>query len=129
MIGNERQFARAQQSIPGGVNSPVRAYGSVGGTPRSGRGAGGDVTDVEGREYVDLVIVGARAPRARAPAVVEAVHRAAAGRGLSFGFTHRGPTEIAELVKVRASSARDGGRGGQAAIEKLASCRPEPKRR
>src|SRR5690606_53345 len=51
---NEAAFARAQAALPGGVNSPVRAYGSVGGTPRflvSAQGA--YVTDVAGRQYVD----------------------------------------------------------------------------
>ncbi len=55
-MGNEQQFTRAKLSIPGGVNSPVRAFGSVGGTPRfmiSARGA--YITDADGREYVDLV--------------------------------------------------------------------------
>ncbi len=55
-ITSEELFDRAQGVVPGGVNSPVRAFGSVGGAPRflaSARGA--YVTDVDGREYVDLV--------------------------------------------------------------------------
>src|SRR5690606_4525500 len=56
MDRNDELFASARNVIPGGVNSPVRAYGSVGGTPRflaSAKGA--SVTDADGREYVDLV--------------------------------------------------------------------------
>jgi glutamate-1-semialdehyde 2,1-aminomutase len=106
VVGNERQFARAQQSIPGGVNSPVRAFGSVGGTPRflvSARGA--YVTDVEGREYVDLVSSWGPAILGHAhPQVVQAVQDAAA-RGLSFGASTPGETELAELVKERVSSS------------------------
>ena len=53
---NAELFARAQAAIPGGVNSPVRAFRSVGGTPRFLVSAHGPyVTDAEGREYVDLV--------------------------------------------------------------------------
>lgn len=73
-------FDRARTVIPGGVNSPVRAYGSVGGTPRfmaSARGA--YVTDAGGREYVDLVASWGPALLGHAaPEVVEAVRDAAA---------------------------------------------------
>ncbi len=65
---NDDLFSAARAVIPGGVNSPVRAYGSVGGTPRflaSAKGA--TVTDAAGREYVDLVASWAPLPRARAP--------------------------------------------------------------
>lgn len=101
-VGNEAAFARAKAAIPGGVNSPVRAYGSVGGTPRflvSARGA--TVTDVEGREYIDLVSSWGPALLGHAhPAVVEAVQQAAS-RGLSFGASTPGETELAELVRSR----------------------------
>ncbi|NEM92457.1 glutamate-1-semialdehyde 2,1-aminomutase [Galbitalea soli] len=121
MIGNDRQFARARQSIPGGVNSPVRAYGSVGGTPRflvSAKGA--FVTDVEGREYVDLVSSWGPAILGHAhPAVVTAVQQAAA-RGLSFGASTPGETELAELVRERVSVAgRREGEQSRAPIEKI----------
>jgi glutamate-1-semialdehyde 2,1-aminomutase len=121
VIGNDRQFARAQQSIPGGVNSPVRAYGSVGGTPRflvSARGA--YVTDVEGRDYVDLVSSWGPAILGHAhPVVVDAVQQAAA-RGLSFGASTPGETELAELVRERVSTpARRDGDAGAAPIEKI----------
>ena len=53
---SESLFARAREVTPGGVNSPVRAFGAVGGTPRfMVRGSGPYLTDVDGREYVDLV--------------------------------------------------------------------------
>ncbi|ARC55576.1 Glutamate-1-semialdehyde 2,1-aminomutase [Frondihabitans sp. 762G35] len=101
---NDRAFARAKVSIPGGVNSPVRAYGSVGGTPRFLVGAkGAYVTDAEGREYVDLVASWGPAILGHAhPAVVQAVQEAAA-RGLTFGASTPGETELAELVRERVS--------------------------
>jgi glutamate-1-semialdehyde 2,1-aminomutase len=119
--GNDRQFARAQQSIPGGVNSPVRAYGSVGGVPRflvSARGA--YVTDVDGREYVDLVSSWGPAILGHAhPEVVSAV-QAAAARGLSFGASTPGETELAELVRERVSNpGRTDDEALQAPIEKI----------
>ncbi len=113
-VTNDSEFARAKRSIPGGVNSPVRAYGSVGGTPRflvSARGA--YVTDADGREYVDLVSSWGPAILGHAhPAVIAAVQDAAA-RGLSFGATTPGETELAELVRERVSV------GEQRPIEKL----------
>ncbi|WP_449281165.1 glutamate-1-semialdehyde 2,1-aminomutase [Leucobacter sp.] len=94
--------ARAARVIPGGVNSPVRAYGSVGGTPRflvSGRGA--CVTDVDGNEYVDLVASWGPALLGHAhPAVVEAVQEAAA-RGLGFGASVPEEAELAEEIIAR----------------------------
>ena len=103
---NAAQFARAKRSIPGGVNSPVRAFASVGGDPRflvSAKGA--YVRDVEGREYVDLVGSWGPAILGHAhPAVVDAVQQAAA-RGMSFGATTPGETELAELIADRYSTA------------------------
>jgi glutamate-1-semialdehyde 2,1-aminomutase len=102
MTTSEELFERARASVPGGVNSPVRAFGSVGGAPRflaSARGA--YVTDVEGREYVDLVGSWGPALLGHAhPEVVEAV-REAAGRGLSFGAPTLGEVELAEAVRAR----------------------------
>ncbi|KQS17472.1 glutamate-1-semialdehyde 2,1-aminomutase [Frigoribacterium sp. Leaf186] len=99
---NDTYFARAKRSIPGGVNSPVRAYGSVGGTPRFLVGAkGAYVTDAEGREYVDLVASWGPAILGHThPEVLEAVQQAAA-RGLSFGASTPAETELAELVRER----------------------------
>lgn len=99
---NDGAFERAQRVLPGGVSSPVRAYGSVGGTPRliaSARGA--YVTDVEGREYVDLVASWGPALLGHAhPAVVTAVQEAAA-RGLSFGAPTLAEAELADAVIAR----------------------------
>ena len=93
---------RAARVIPGGVNSPVRAFGSVGGTPRflvSGRGA--TVTDADGAEYVDLVASWGPALLGHAhPAVVEAVREAAA-RGLGFGASVPEEAELAEEIIAR----------------------------
>jgi glutamate-1-semialdehyde 2,1-aminomutase len=111
---NAEAVARARAVLPGGVDSPVRAFGSVGGLPRtiaSARGA--YVTDVDGIEYVDLVGSWGPALLGHAhPEVVEAV-RAAAGRGLSFGAPTEGETELAELVidRINASADSAGERG------------------
>ncbi len=92
-------FRRARRLIPGGVNSPVRAFGSVGGTPpfiASGKGA--YVTDVDGNRYVDYV--GSWGPLILGhadPGVVRAVKKAASA-GTSFGAPTEGEVEIAELV-------------------------------
>ncbi|WP_127791986.1 glutamate-1-semialdehyde 2,1-aminomutase [Agromyces sp. LHK192] len=99
---NADLFARAQAAIPGGVNSPVRAFRSVGGTPRFLVSAHGPyVVDAEGREYVDLVAGWGPAILGHADArVIEAVTDAAA-RGLSFGASTPAETELAELVEQR----------------------------
>lgn len=104
---NAQEFARAQGAMPGGVNSPVRAFGSVHETPRFFLSAAGPyVTDVEGREYVDLVGSWGPAILGHAhPAVVKAVQDAAA-HGLGFGASTPGETELAELIAARVT--RDG---------------------
>ncbi|HET7309929.1 MAG TPA: glutamate-1-semialdehyde 2,1-aminomutase [Mycobacteriales bacterium] len=95
-------FARALGVTPGGVNSPVRAFGGVGGTPRFiARASGPYLYDVDGNEYVDLVcswgptIVGHAHPY-----VVDAVRRAAE-QGLSFGAPGAGEVELAEEIVAR----------------------------
>jgi len=90
MSRNEALFARAQQVIPAGVNSPVRAFRAVGGQPRFiERGAGAYVWDADGKRYIDYVLSWGPLIAGHAhPEVVEAV-RTAAGHGLSFGA----PTE------------------------------------
>ncbi|AXH34232.1 glutamate-1-semialdehyde 2,1-aminomutase [Humibacter sp. BT305] len=99
---NQAEFERAQRSIPGGVNSPVRAYRSVGGTPRFLVSARGPyVTDAEGREYVDLVASWGPAILGHAHPEVVAAVQAAAARGLSFGATTPAESELAELVRAR----------------------------
>jgi glutamate-1-semialdehyde 2,1-aminomutase len=119
MGANENFFTRAKLSIPGGVNSPVRAYGSVGGTPRFLVSANGAfVTDAEGREYVDLVNSWGPAILGHAhPSVVKAVQDAAA-RGLSFGASTPGETELAELIRERVTVAQPDG-STQRGVEKL----------
>jgi glutamate-1-semialdehyde 2,1-aminomutase len=95
-------FERAGKVIPGGVNSPVRAFGAVGGTPRFfARGEGPYLVDVDGNRYVDMVcswgplIAGHAHPR-----VVEAV-QAATARGTSFGAPTEAEIELAEEVARR----------------------------
>ncbi|MGW4767869.1 glutamate-1-semialdehyde 2,1-aminomutase [Nocardia sp. NPDC004278] len=95
-------FDRAASVIPGGVNSPVRAFKSVGGTPRFIASANGyTLIDVDGNEYVDLVCSWGPMILGHAhPAVVEAVQRAAVG-GLSFGAPTEAEIELAELIAER----------------------------
>ena len=95
-------FARAQAVTPGGVNSPVRAFGAVGGTPRfMVRGAGPYLYDADGTSYVDLVCSWGPTILGHAhPAVVDAVQRAAS-QGLSFGTPSPGEVELAEEIVRR----------------------------
>jgi glutamate-1-semialdehyde 2,1-aminomutase len=95
-------FARGQAIIPGGVNSPVRAFRAVGGTPRfMVEGSGPWITDADGRRYVDLVSSWGPMLLGHAhPAVVEAV-TAAARRGLSFGAPTEGELDLAEEIRDR----------------------------
>ncbi len=96
---NEELFARAQRTIPGGVNSPVRAFRSVGGTPRFLKKAlGARVWDADGKEYLDYVGSWGPAILGHAdPVVVEAV-RTAALDGLSFGAPTEREIEMAERL-------------------------------
>lgn len=103
MTRNDDLFARAREVIPGGVDSPVRAYGSVGGTPRFFVSAAGPyVTDADGREYVDLIASWGPALLGHAHPEVVAAVVAAAGRGLSFGAPTPAETDLAELIRSRA---------------------------
>ena len=99
MSKNESLFVRSQKSIPGGVNSPVRAFRAVEGTPRFiVRGEGSRIWDADGREYLDYV--GSWGPLVLGhaePDVVAAV-REAAGRGLSFGAPIEAEVEMAEAL-------------------------------
>ncbi|WP_031467445.1 glutamate-1-semialdehyde 2,1-aminomutase [Sciscionella sediminilitoris] len=90
-------FARAEAATPGGVNSPVRAFHSVGGTPRfMVSGSGPYVTDVDGNRYVDLVSSWGPMILGHAhPSVIEAV-RETASHGLSFGTPSEGEVDLAE---------------------------------
>ena len=98
-LSNEELFARAQKTIPGGVNSPVRAFRSVGGTPRFiAEGSGAYVRDVDGVRYCDYV--GSWGPLILGhahPEVVRVVQEAAL-RGISFGAPTAGEVELAELL-------------------------------
>jgi glutamate-1-semialdehyde 2,1-aminomutase len=95
-------FARAEVVTPGGVNSPVRAFGSVGGTPRfMVSGHGPYLVDADGREYVDLVCSWGPLLLGHAhPDVVEAV-QAAVARGTSFGTPTEGEVALAEEIVAR----------------------------
>ncbi|MBR1866445.1 MAG: glutamate-1-semialdehyde 2,1-aminomutase [Lachnospiraceae bacterium] len=96
---SQELFDRACQCMPGGVNSPVRAFGSVGMTPRFIKSASGDrIRDVEGKEYIDYI--GSWGPMILGhghPAVLEAVEKAARD-GLSFGAATQREVEMAELI-------------------------------
>ncbi|MFC3985047.1 glutamate-1-semialdehyde 2,1-aminomutase [Streptosporangium jomthongense] len=96
---SEDLFARAREIVPGGVNSPVRAFGAVGGTPRfMASGQGPYITDVDGNRYVDLVCSwGPMILGHRHPAVVEALQEALAA-GTSFGTATPGEVELAEEI-------------------------------
>ena len=99
MSKNETLFARAQKSTPGGVNSPVRAFRSVGGTPRFiTRADGPYFWDADDKRYIDYIgswgpaIVGHAHPE-----VISAVQKAAA-HGLSFGAPTEGEILMAEMI-------------------------------
>jgi len=96
---NEELFARAQRTIPAGVNSPVRAFRSVGGTPRFFvHGEGAWLVDADGKRYVDYVGSWGPAIAGHAhPDVVRAVQETAA-RGLSFGAPTELEIELAETI-------------------------------
>jgi glutamate-1-semialdehyde 2,1-aminomutase len=99
MSSNEQLFARAQRVIPGGVNSPVRAFRAVGGTPRFiSRAQGAYMWDAEGRRYIDYI--GSWGPMILGhghPAVLEAVQKAAVD-GFSFGAPTEREIELAEAI-------------------------------
>jgi glutamate-1-semialdehyde 2,1-aminomutase len=95
-------FERAQQVIPGGVNSPVRSFRSVGGHPYFvARGEGASVWDADGNQLLDFVqSYGASLLGHAHPVVVEAV-RAAAGRGTTYGAPTEGEVRLAEAICAR----------------------------
>jgi glutamate-1-semialdehyde 2,1-aminomutase len=94
-------FDKAKNLIPGGVNSPVRAFKSVGGVPRFiNRACGSKIYDIEGREYVDYVASWGPMILGHAhPAVVNAIIEAA-GRGTSYGAPTPAEIEMAELISA-----------------------------
>jgi glutamate-1-semialdehyde 2,1-aminomutase len=99
---SQKLFKRASELIPGGVNSPVRAFGSVGGTPRFiARAKGSRLWDADGNEYIDAI--GSWGPMILGhahPAVLEAINQAAQD-GTSFGAPTGREIELAELVLAR----------------------------
>ncbi|MCH2212275.1 MAG: glutamate-1-semialdehyde 2,1-aminomutase [Fuerstiella sp.] len=96
---SQQQFERAQRSIPGGVNSPARAFGAVGGVPPFiARGDGPLITDIDGNVYIDFV--GSWGPHIlghQHPAVVSSIEQAVA-KGTSFGAPTVAESDLAELV-------------------------------
>jgi glutamate-1-semialdehyde 2,1-aminomutase len=104
---SETLFEKSRRLIPGGVNSPVRAFGSVGGTPRFiARAKGSRLWDVDGNEYIDAV--GSWGPMILGhahPAVLEAISKAAQD-GTSFGAPTGRELELAELVLARYSGCK-----------------------
>ncbi|PYD86344.1 glutamate-1-semialdehyde-2,1-aminomutase [Pseudomonas syringae pv. pisi] len=96
---NDILFARAQQSTPGGVNSPVRAFRSVGGTPRFiERAQGPYFWDADGKRYIDYIGSWGPAILGHARSEVVKAVQAAAANGLSFGAPTEGEIEIAEEI-------------------------------
>lgn len=104
-MSSQQAFERAGRVIPGGVNSPVRAFTGVGGTPRfMARAQGAYLFDVDGRRYIDFVGSFGPAIVGHAhPAVVEAVQQAVA-RGMSYGAPTEAETELAEAIAARVPS-------------------------
>ena len=97
---SRKLFERAQKSIPGGVNSPVRAYRSVGGTPPFiARGQGARIWDADGNEFIDYICSwGPLLLGHRHPAVIEAIEKALE-IGTSFGAPTEREIELAELIR------------------------------
>ena len=104
-MGSSELFDRAKRVLPGGVNSPVRAFRAVGGTPFFvARGHGSSLADVDGREYVDYVCSwGALILGHAHPAVLAAI-RDAAERGWTYGAPCPAEVELAEAVRRRMPS-------------------------
>ncbi len=100
MTKSEQLFAESLNHIPGGVNSPVRAFRGVGGQPFfAERAAGAHVWDVDGKDYIDYVGTWGPAILGHAhPAIVQAV-QSAAERGTSFGIPSEAEVRMAQMVK------------------------------
>ena len=98
---SEALFAEALQYIPGGVNSPVRAFRAVGGRPFFvNRASGCRVWDVDGNEYIDYVGTWGPAILGHAhPKIISAV-KAAADVGTSFGIPHPAEVTMAKLIRA-----------------------------
>src|SRR3954463_3442860 len=102
---SEDLFRRAQELIPGGVNSPVRAFRSVGGNPPFiARGEGSHIFDADGNEYIDYI--GSWGPLLlghRHPAILAAIEEAMK-RGTSFGAPTEQEIELAETIRAMVPS-------------------------
>ena len=102
---NADMFARAKELFPGGVNSPVRAYRAVGGTPRFvAEARGARVRDVEGREYLDYVSSWGAILTGHADPAITAAVAAAAAAGTSYGAPALGEIALAERIRSRMPS-------------------------
>ena len=102
--GSQALFARARAVTPGGVNSPVRAFAAVGGSPRFIRSASGAwLTDVDGHEYVDLICSWGPMLLGHAHPEVQAAVQAAVARGTTFGTPTEPEVELAEEIVARTS--------------------------
>src|ERR1700742_3118691 len=96
---SSQYFAEARRFIPGGVNSPVRAFRGVGGEPFFvERAAGARIWDVDGNEYIDYVGSWGPAILGHAPHVVIDAVQDASARGVSFGIPNPLEVEMAELI-------------------------------
>ncbi|MBI5488162.1 MAG: glutamate-1-semialdehyde 2,1-aminomutase [Deltaproteobacteria bacterium] len=100
MTRSSELWNRAKAAIPGGVDSPVRAFRNVGRDPIFvAKGAGGTITDVDGKSYIDLCLSWGALPLGHAhPEIVEAV-RNAAGDGMTYGAATEREVELAETIK------------------------------
>jgi glutamate-1-semialdehyde 2,1-aminomutase len=97
---SQKLFERAQKIIPGGVDSPVRAFKAVGGTPLFIRSASGSrITDVDGRSYIDYVMSWGPLIHGHAPGSLVKALTAAAKQGTSFGAPTELEVELGELVR------------------------------
>ena len=99
LLNSQSAFARAQQVMPGGVSSPVRAFKAVGGTPvfiRSGEGS--QLTDIDGNKYIDYVASYGPIIAGHANERVVAALSKAIGRGSSFGAPSESETQLANLI-------------------------------
>lgn len=96
---SQQAFAEAQQYIPGGVNSPVRSFRSVGGIPPfiSG-GKGSRIYDIDGNEYIDYVLSYGPLLMGHVPDCVTEAIKAAAEKGTSYGAPTQAETELAKLI-------------------------------
>ncbi len=105
MSRSSRLLARAQEVIPGGVNSPVRAFKAVGGDPPFiARGEGSEMIDVDGHRYIDLIASWGPLILGHANTAVLGATMAAASRGSSFGAPTEGEVELAEEICGRVAT-------------------------